>query len=226
MLLLNGYKDLLIKAKLFKNIFTIALLFSCLLIPSLTYAQTLAWQESEEVAAIFSKAQVNGTFVLFDVAENKFIGYNLERAEKRYSPASTFKIVNTLIGLETGAVKDLDEIIFYSGKPVGNWKTSSSLREAIAVSNLPIYQTLASRIGLDRMQEQLKKIDYGNNEIGKIVDTFWIKGPLEISALEQTQFLALLAQEKLPFEKRYQQDVKEIIKNSEGNGWTLYAKTG
>lgn len=200
-LLLNGYKGLLIKTKLFKYIFTLAIIFSYLLIPNLTHAQSLNWQENEKVAAIFSKAQTNGTFVLFDVTENKFIGYNLERAEKRYSPASTFKIPNTLIGLETGAVKDLDEIIVYSGKPVDNWKPSSSLREAIAVSNLPIYQTLASRIGLDRMQEQMNKISYGNNEIGKVVDIFWIKGPLEISAIEQTQFLALLAQEKLPFEK-------------------------
>jgi beta-lactamase class D len=41
-------------------------------------------------------------------------------------------------------------------------------------------------------------MDYGNTEIGTAVDTFWLPGPLKISAVEQTRFLAKLAQDALP----------------------------
>ena len=193
------------------------------------HAATPDWEENEQVAKILTEAGTKGTFVLFDVTLNKFTGYNFERANTRYIPASTFKIPNSLIGLETGAVKNVDEIIVYDGKPVemlSTWKTASSLRDAIKVSNLPIYQTLARRIGLARMREQIAKINYGNNETGDIVDSFWIRGPLKISAIEQIQFLAKLARQELHFAKEHQLVVREIIKNEQGYGWTIYAKTG
>ena len=63
------------------------------------------------------------------------------------------------------------------------------LRKAIAISNVPIYQELARRIGLERMKHYLKSFEYGNTDTGEIIDRFWLDGPLEISALEQVNFL-------------------------------------
>lgn len=76
------------------------------------------------------------------------------------------------------------------------------------------------------MKNNVKKINYGNNKIGNSVDSFWLKGPLAISALEQTRFLSLLAQRKLPFRNEVQDSVIKTIKLEQGNRWTLYAKTG
>jgi len=191
-------------------------------------AQAIDWQDKPELGKLFADADMEGTFVLYDVDADRFIGHNRARAETRFIPASTFKIVNSLIGLEVGAVSSVDEVLPYGGKPQPNkaWEWDMGLREAIKISNVPIYQELARRIGLERMRENIAKLDYGNGEIGNVVDDFWLIGPLTISASEQSQFLALLAQDDLPFSDEVQAQVKEIAKLEQGEGWTLYGKTG
>jgi beta-lactamase class D len=66
--------------------------------------------------------------------------FTIARAERRMRPASTFKIVNSLIALETGAVKDENEIIPYGGKPqpIKAWEHDMSMRDAIRISNVAI----------------------------------------------------------------------------------------
>lgn len=187
------------------------------------------WEESSKVSELFKGAEVNGTFVLYNIKTDRYIGYNKPRAEKRYVPASTFKIPNSLIGLSVGAVKNVDEVLPYKSDvpPLSKgWEKDMGLREAIVVSNVPIYQELARRIGLERMRENVSKMSYGNEEIGDTVDTFWLKGPLEISAIEQIQFIVRLAQDELPFPKVWQKSVREIVLLDQGENWKLYGKTG
>jgi beta-lactamase class D len=78
------------------------------------------------------------------------------------------------------------------------------LRKAIAISNVPIYQELARRIGLERMHDGLVKLNYGNRGYRR---QLWLDGPLKISAVEQTEFLAKLLQETLPLPKQIQKNV-------------------
>jgi len=198
-----------------------------ILLASQTHAAD--WEESPKVGALFKSAGVSGTFVLYDATANTYIGHNEARARTRFVPASTFKIPNTLIGLSTGAVGSVDEVLPYRGHPqpfIKEWKKDMGLREAIALSNVPIYQELARRIGIERMRVNLSKMIYGNNETGDSVDTFWLVGPLQISAVEQTTFLAGLAQDALPFPPAFQKSVREIVKLEQGVNWTLYGKTG
>src|SRR5690606_31944241 len=114
------------------------------------------------------------------------------------------------------------------GKPqfMKSWEKDMGLREAIALSNVPIYQELARRIGLERMREQVAKLNYGNGEIGSTVDNFWLVGPLRISAVEQVEFLARLASQSLPAPKEHQLSVREIVRLEQKDGATLYGKTG
>ncbi|MDG1858081.1 MAG: penicillin-binding transpeptidase domain-containing protein, partial [Emcibacteraceae bacterium] len=120
--------------------------------------------ENENIEHLFQDAGVEGTFVLYDLTEATFIGYNEKRALQQFIPASTFKIANTLIGLEAGAVSSVDEVLPYGGEPqfLKTWENDMGLRDAIKISNVPIYQELARRIGLDRMQRMISKIGYGN----------------------------------------------------------------
>lgn len=203
-------------------------IFTCvvLLLASQVYAHDV--EQNPELEKHFNDAGVKGTFVLFDVRANRFTAYNLPRAEKRFIPASTFKLANSLIGLSTGAVSSVDEVLPYGGKPqpFKMWEQDMALRDAIKVSNVPVYQELARRIGAERMRQNLAAIPYGNAEIGNEVDLFWLKGPLQISAIEQTEFLARLAQGQLPFAPEVQEGVREIAQLEQGSGWVLYGKTG
>lgn len=202
------------------------LITTILLLVSQVHA--LDWQDSAQVEQLFRNAGVQGTFVLYDVTAQRLTGHDQQRANARFVPASSFKIANTLVGLSAKAVKDVDEILPYGGKPqpVKAWEKDMSLREAIAVSNIAIYQELARRIGLGRMREVISGMNYGNGETGSAVDDFWLVGPLKISAIEQTLFLARLAQETLPFPKDLQKTVCEIVRLEQKDGHTLYGKTG
>jgi beta-lactamase class D len=191
-------------------------------------AKDIQWQENEAISALFTNAKLKGTFVLYDIKNDKLIGHNALRAKTRFIPFSTFKIPNSLIGLSIGAVKNVDDVFPYDGKPrwMKSWEKSMGLREAIKVSNLPVYQELARRIGHDRMETAIKQLNYGNANIGNIVDNFWLKGPLKISAIEQAQFLAKLAQGTLPFPADVQKTVQEITVQEQSESWTLHFKTG
>jgi len=197
---------------------------------SLFVGQTFAldMETSQKLDKVFSDAGINGTFVLYDVTANRLVVHAPIRAEKRFIPASTFKIPNSLIGLSTGAVGSVDEAIPYGGKPqpIKAWEADMGLRDAITISNVPVYQELARRIGLENMREKLAQIPYGNNETGNKVDRFWLEGPLKISAVEQTIFLARLARGDLPFRSDIQQSVREIILLEQKSDQVLYGKTG
>lgn len=189
----------------------------------------LAFETSQAVSDCFAARGVTGTFVASIPAENRTLVHNPERAQTRIEPASTFKIVNTLIGLSLGVVNDVDMVFYrHNGQPLDlkAWEQDMSLREAIRVSNVPAYQELARRIGLDAMQREVTRLEYGNATIGTVVDRFWLQGPLRISALEQAAFLARLAQDALPYPATAQAAVRDICKLESGDGWTLYGKTG
>jgi beta-lactamase class D OXA-50 len=200
----------------------IALAVSLHSLPARTY------REVAELEKFFKEQGVAGTFVLFDVATDTMLVSNEARAKTRFTPASTFKIANSLIGLDVGAVKDVDEVLPYGGKPqrIKAWEHDMSLREAIKVSNVAIYQELARRIGLERMRAGVKKLNYGNMEIGNVVDRFWLNGPLAISAVEQTEFLSRLVAGKLPVSAEAVRAVKEITLLEKTESYELHAKTG
>jgi beta-lactamase class D len=187
------------------------------------------WREELAVAALFRQAGVEGTFVLLDERRGELRGTNRTRAEQRISPASTFKIANALIGLSLGAVRSVDEVIPYNGDAnpfMREWLEPMGLRGAMKVSNVPLYQELARRIGLQRMREVIARLGYGNQQIGTNVTTFWLRGPLAISAVEQTRFLSRQAHRTLPFPAQAQRQVAEITRVDSGPGWSLHAKTG
>jgi beta-lactamase class D len=182
--------------------------------------------EEEKLASLFNEAGAVGTFVL--VSEEKLQVHNVTRAETRYVPASTFKIANTIVALEVGSVSNVDEVLPYGGKPqfLKIWERDMSLREALPISNVPIYQELARRTGLEAIKTWLAKLDYGNADPGAIVDRFWLDGPLKISAIEQAQFLQRLATRKLPIQEKTFAQVSDITVTERGPGWVLHSKTG
>ena len=200
-----------------------------LLFASFLATGLFAFEEHKALESVLKKLDINSTFVLYDMQTEKYVGYNKTRAYKRYSPASTFKIANSLIGLETKAVKSVDEPIPYLGPEnpfMSEWKEDMGLRRAITISNVPIYQELARRVGLTKMKRRLKSLGYGNADVGERVDRFWLDGPLEISAIEQIEFLKKLLEEKLPISQQTQKDVKRILLLESGAAYTLYGKTG
>ncbi|MEU3020760.1 penicillin-binding transpeptidase domain-containing protein [Nocardiopsis sp. NPDC007018] len=178
--------------------------------------------EREDLEAVFAEAGVEGTFVLFDAGARSAVVVNPDAAGERAVPASTFKLPNTLIALQTGEVSDVDEVIApESGDEL-------SLREALPTSDVPVHQEVADRIGYERMSTWVDRFDYGNRNIGDegAMGRFWLEGPLEISALEQATFVAELAREELPVDVEHQRALRDLLLVEEGPRHQLFGRTG
>jgi beta-lactamase class D len=161
-------------------------------VSSLQSLPARTYQGVPELAKCFQDKGVVGTFALFDVATDRMLVSDEARAKKPFTPASTFKIANSLIGLDVGAVKGVDEVLPYGGKPqrIKEWERDMGHREAIKMSNVPIYQELARRIGIDQMREGVKKLGYGNMEIGSVVDRFgWMARSLSRRSNKRSSFI-------------------------------------
>ena len=180
-----------------------------------------------------------GSFILLDLKTGLYKEYNDSICSIRYSPCSTFKITNSLIGIESGVAENENYIIKYNSlrnppetwmyniEPFKYWMQDHTMRTAIKNSVVWYYQELARRIGNENMMRFLRQIDYGNNDISSGIDNFWLCGSLKISAEEQVEFLKKLYNNQLiGFSIRTQEIVKDIILNESTDNYKLYGKTG
>jgi beta-lactamase class D len=184
--------------------------------------------EIPEVESIFEKYEYNGSFVMLDLKTNEKKYYNKERCSERFSPASTFKIPNSLIALETGVASGKDFTLKWDGikRHYPDWNRDHNLNSAIKFSVVWYYQELARRIGADRMKEYINKIDYGNNNISGNIDEFWLNDTLKISQEEQVEFLTKLYKNELPLSEKTMNTVKEIMLRDDTENYKIHAKTG
>ena len=191
-------------------------------------AQAQSANEPAKIAALFSAAGANGVFVWYDLQTGTLLSSDRQRAEQRFTPASTFKMLNALIALQTGAVSGPDEVFKWDGQPrfIKSWERDLTLSEAMHESAVPIYQEVARRIGQQRMQHFVTASQFGNNDIGQAIDRFWLDGPLAISAIEEARFTARLAQNQLPFDPAVQASVRAMLPSEKSADYQLFGKTG
>lgn len=180
--------------------------------------------------AFFDKHEAKGTIYIVDsrVSPEKISVYYRTRAERRYSPASTFKIPHTLFALDAGAVKDEFQVFLWDGIKRGYapHNQDQNLRSAMRHSALWVYEEFAKTIGKEKAQSYLTKINYGNMDPSSQGGAYWVDGKLAISAEEQVLFLKKLYHNNLPFALEHQRLVKDIMIVEAEKDWILRAKTG
>ena len=181
-----------------------------------------------DFASAFKAHGVDGTCIVFDLEAGTYAGYRPERWDSAYIPASTFKIPNSLIALETGVIADERTVVPWDSvsRRIAAWNRDQTLASAFKVSAVWFYQELARRIGDNRMQFYLDAADYGNRTMGGPVDRFWLDGGLRISPRRQVEFLVRLQRGSLPFSAGTMAIVRDIMIQEETGRYTLRAKTG
>jgi beta-lactamase class D len=190
-------------------------------------------KEDNSLSKYFEKNKLQGTFALFDNVTGEFTVYNMDRyRDSAYLPASTFKIVNSLIGIETGIVKDSATIIPWDGivRKIPEWNRDLKMYEAFKYSCVPWYQELARRIGRNTMQHWLDTLGYGRlhakPQIKNNLDTFWLDNSVKVSADEQLGLVKKLYFGQLPFQPRSQRIVKNMMLREDNANYKLSYKTG
>ncbi|MDM1764242.1 class D beta-lactamase [Acinetobacter sp. 226-4] len=181
----------------------------------------------QEIPYLFDEAHTQAVMVIYDGQHFQQFGNNLSRANQAFIPASTFKILNALIGLQHNKASNT-EIFKWDGKKrsFSSWEKDMTLAEAMQASAVPVYQELARRIGLELMQSEVKRVGFGNADIGTQVDQFWLKGPLKITPQQEAAFVYGLATEQLDFDVKVQQQVKKMLLIEQRGDLKLYAKSG
>ena len=176
----------------------------------------------------FDSARVDGCFTILNNSSGEITVYNMKLDTQRVLPASTFKIVNSLIGLETGKITDEKMVIKWDSVKRWNddWNKDLTMEEAFKVSAVPYYQEVARRIGRDTMQHWIDTLGYGNKNISGPIDSFWLNNTLKISPDEQLGLVKRLYFDKLPFEKRTQQIVRDVMLQEDNTLYKLSYKTG
>jgi beta-lactamase class D len=209
----------------------LGLLAAASLLPSRALAN-VSYQRSEfrdDLAKHFFDLGTVGTFVGYKVDDYLIIASDKVRSGEGKLPASTFKIPNSLIALETGVVGDPDKDVFkWDGviRSIEAWNKDHTLRSAIAASAVPVYQEIARRIGAERMQKYVDLFEYGNRDIGGGIDQFWLTGNLRIDPIQQVDFVDRLRRGVLPVSKRSQDLVRDILPVTKVGDATIHAKSG
>jgi len=182
----------------------------------------------------FDENKVDGCFTMFDNASGQVTVYNMELDTQRFSPASTYKIVNSLIGLQTGVILndtmtipwDGKTRVFSNGDTAKNWNKDMGMTEAFKVSCVPYYQEVARRIGRDTMQRWIDSLGYGNKNLQGPIDSFWLNNALKVSPDEQLGLVKRLYFDQLPFRKSVHEMVRNAMIQEENTAYKLCFKTG
>lgn len=178
-----------------------------------------------------------GAFVLYDLKSDRYVRHNEPRCRRRFTPASTFKIPNSLIGLETGVVRDADFLLSWDPQrypaegrpntaPFIHWWQNHTLRSAMKHSVLWYYIDVARKVGAQRMQKYVTQFKYGNGDTSGGIEQFWRNSSLQISAEEQVDFLRRFYTEKLSISKPSTAIVKDILLLEHTANYRLSGKTG
>ena len=224
-------------SQLFALLSCLSILYSCQQEKAASEQQKIEEQEvvkSNEIVMetfqmIVDSNQVSGSILIYDSKNDTYYSNDFERAATEFLPASTFKVTNSMIGIETGVLKDSNHLFKWDGKPrrLKNWEADLTLAEAYKVSCVPCYQEVARTIGTERMNEYLKKLDYGNMEIvDSMIDLFWLAGEFKISQKQQIDFLKRFYNKELPISDRTFDIMRKLMVLDENENYTLSGKTG
>ena len=184
--------------------------------------------EDQAIAEIFSRHGLDGTMVVSSLHGGQRFTHNDLRAGQRFTAASTFKILNTLIALEEHAIAGKDAVFKWDGHvyALADWNHDQTLASAFKVSCVWCFQELARRVGAEKYRDYLRKTAYGELREPFEVAEFWLDGSLTISAVEQVEFLKKIHRRSLPFSAASYDTLREIMQVEQTPAYTLWAKTG
>jgi len=179
-------------------------------------------------ASVLAQRGTQGTFVLYDQTNHRMLRADSRRSRRLYAPASTFKVLNALIALETGVLKDENQVMPWDGveRQIKSWNQDQTLTTGIQYSALWAFQWIAREVGRERMQHYLNLTGYGNGQIGEAIDQFWLDGSLLISPEQQVNFLRDLYHDRLPFKQRHMATVRRLIVQQQTEDYRISGKTG
>lgn len=182
-----------------------------------------------EFQSIIDSSNTKGSILIYDFQKNTYYSNDFVWAKKGHLPASTFKIPNSIIALETGIVKNDNTLFKWNGekRAYKQWEQDLILRDAFHLSCVPCYQEIAKKIGNERMNKYLTKLKYYDMKVdASNIDMFWLEGDSKINQFQQIDFLKRFYQSKLPISEKTEMIMKRMMLISENEKAKISGKTG
>lgn len=187
----------------------------------------------ENWSSYFTESGVEGSITVFDYEQKKWYYSDEKDAHNATLPASTFKILHSLIALETKAITNENEVINwdgtiheFGGQPMPAWNKDQNLKEAYKNSTVWFYVDLAKRIDRKTYAQVFQQIKYGNGDLSEKGLDFWNYGNFAITPINQINFLIKLYENDLPFSEQTIATVKEIMVSERNELGVFRDKTG
>lgn len=184
---------------------------------------------NSEFQSIIDSADVEGAILVYDLQEDSYYSNDFDWINEGQLPASTFKIANSIIGLESGVIESDSTVFKWDGekKWLKTWEQHLVLKDAFRFSCVHCYQDVARIIGEERMNDYLREFDYGDMKVESgNIDKFWLEGDSRITQMQQIDFLKRLYESQLPISERTEKIVKNIMFIEEKDNYKLSGKTG
>lgn len=182
-----------------------------------------------EFQTLIDSSDVKGSILIYDLKDDKYYSNNFNWAKKGNLPASTYKITNSIIALETGVVQSDSTLFKWNGEErrLKIWEQDLIFKDAFHYSCVPCYQEVARKIGVNRMNKYLDKFDYGKMKVDSTnIDLFWLEGESQINQYQQIEFLKRFYNSELPISQRTETIMKRMIVIEEDETYKLSGKTG
>jgi beta-lactamase class D len=184
---------------------------------------------SPEFQYILDSADVKGSILIYDLQKNSYYSNDFEWANTGKLPASTYKIPNSIIAIETGVVENDSTLFKWNGedRALNVWEQDLVFRDAFHFSCVPCYKDVARKIGVERMNTHLGKLSFGEMKVDATnIDLFWLEGESKVNQFEQIDFLKRFYQKKLPIGERTYEIMNRMMIIDRNNQFTLSGKTG
>jgi len=188
---------------------------------------------SQDFQHYFDELNLKGSTTIYNLNDNSWVYTDSLDANRETLPASTFKIMNSLIILEEKAVNDENTIIQWDGKErdfygykMASWNKDTNLRSAFKNSTIWFYVEMTKDINRKKYKRYLKKSEYGNQVLSEKGIDFWNYGGFGVTPKNQIEFLVKLYKNELPFSKRTLEKVKEVMVSKKNEDYIFRDKTG
>jgi beta-lactamase class D len=155
----------------------------------------------------FDSANVEGCFALLNNQMGNITVYNMGLDTLRLASGSSFKIPETLIGIQTGKITNGNTRLFGDSANTSN----PTLKDAFTSSSVPFFSELEKQIGKDTLQFWIDSLGYGNKKLSENADSTWPPQKLEISPDEQLGLMSKLYFDQLPLQKYAQDMVTSLL---------------
>lgn len=156
---------------------------------------------------------------------------------KRATAASTFKIAISLMGFDSGILKDTHHPVwsFKEGYPDWRkvWRNDTDPQNWIKHSVVWYSQQINIRLGKEKFRNYVTSFDYGNTDVTGDAEQqngltrAWLSSSLQISPAEQVDFISRMIRGELPIRDEATETAIGLFDiGLQPNGWHVFGKTG